>query len=735
MGGLLVGFEPVGGDPDRLYRPLKEELGRHLARNTLPFWSDRLGLGIPLVAESHVAAYYPLNWIIYEFLGVSAAYRLAMWLHYVFLAASTYGYARFLGSSGRGAAIAAIGFTFCGFQAIHSSHEPFYHALPFMPLCLLLAEWYLAGGRRIGLVLLASAWACQLTLGHFQLQLWTAGLVALVALWRALLDGRPWRRLPAVMAALGWGAAMASVQLAGSWELAGFVGFTRRSFYDLAFFSLPPAHLVELVVPAYLRGIPGGPESPYWYRQGTTGYEACLYVGTVPLILSVLALRRDRLRPLVPWVFVAVAGVLLAVMPTAWPSAYRLVVQLPGFGLFRAPGRYAVLASLALCLMASRGLDVLQESRRPWIGLLLAWLCAIAAALWGVYWATRADHRAFLAGGRLWAALGLAAFCWSLATVLLLKARSSGGFGAALLVLATAVELGGLYYTSTTVWGWAIRLPGESPVLARLAAEEDVTRVAGLVHDLPLRAGRAPLFPYTGFAPPPPHPSLEMTTHRLEAYGAIGLARMKHFGATHGIWDGPVDSAEVETLYEGDDPALDRLVYKGPDAPPHARWRLVRHRDVFPEARAAVRVRIAPGEASLLSAIDHDPDAESVWYLAVDRPPDAPGPIAHRARVLSWDGRTAIVEHDGTCDQVIRRTYYPGWTASVDDGPEQPVRRAELGIQSVRLTGSGPSRVRFTYRPIAIGAYAPVSAVAVALALLALLFEAALAARPLFRPR
>ena len=27
LGGLLVGYEPVGGDPDRLYRPLEERAG------------------------------------------------------------------------------------------------------------------------------------------------------------------------------------------------------------------------------------------------------------------------------------------------------------------------------------------------------------------------------------------------------------------------------------------------------------------------------------------------------------------------------------------------------------------------------------------------------------------------------------------------------------------------------------------------------------------------------------
>ena len=56
MGGLLVGYEPVGGDPDRMYRPIKAELASSLRQGALPFWSDKLGLGVPLVAESHAAA-------------------------------------------------------------------------------------------------------------------------------------------------------------------------------------------------------------------------------------------------------------------------------------------------------------------------------------------------------------------------------------------------------------------------------------------------------------------------------------------------------------------------------------------------------------------------------------------------------------------------------------------------------------------------------------------------------
>src|SRR4051794_37362820 len=47
LGGLLIGHEPVGGDPDRVFRPVKAELARALREGRLPFWSDRLGLGVP----------------------------------------------------------------------------------------------------------------------------------------------------------------------------------------------------------------------------------------------------------------------------------------------------------------------------------------------------------------------------------------------------------------------------------------------------------------------------------------------------------------------------------------------------------------------------------------------------------------------------------------------------------------------------------------------------------------
>src|SRR5437879_3087900 len=123
LGGLLVGYEPVGGDPDCMYRPIKMELARALRAGGLPFWSGRFGIGTPLVAESHVAAFYPPNWVIYRALSAPAGYRLALWLHFVAVVVTTYLYGRALGLSPWGGSLAGLAFALCGFQTSHVSHE------------------------------------------------------------------------------------------------------------------------------------------------------------------------------------------------------------------------------------------------------------------------------------------------------------------------------------------------------------------------------------------------------------------------------------------------------------------------------------------------------------------------------------------------------------------------------------------------------------------------------------
>ena len=165
----------IRGDPELLYQPIKVELVRALSASRLPFWSDQFGLGIPLVAESHVAAFYPLNWVFYRVWDCRGRISLDDVAALAWPGRGYLPYARVLAISHAGSALAAISFSLCGFQAVHAPHEPFYHLMPYLLVCLYLADRFAVSGRVAYLAGLALAWGLQLTLGHFQIQMWTAG--------------------------------------------------------------------------------------------------------------------------------------------------------------------------------------------------------------------------------------------------------------------------------------------------------------------------------------------------------------------------------------------------------------------------------------------------------------------------------------------------------------------------------------------------------------------------------
>ena len=686
-------------------------LARALGGGRLPFWSDAIGLGVPLVAESHVAAFYPPNLALYAVLSVPAAYRLAMWGHAVALAALTYLYARSLRLTPWGAALAALAFSFCGFQAVHATHEPFYTLMPYLPLALLLAGRYAATGRAVWLAALALALGTQWTVGHFQVQMWTGGLALLTGAWRVVADRRPWRRAFGLAVAVVWGGGVAAVQLALSWDFSRSVGHMQRRLEDLTFFSFPPAHWIEPALPWFFRGLRYGGEDPYWFALGTTGYEAMFYVGTVPLILAFVgALDTGRGRATTWfWRLAIVASLALATMPQWWLDGYALLLKLPGLGYFRAPARYTLVTSFGLALLAGQGLDRAVSARRWRLGLALALAFGLAAFGFGLYRTGRPDFHSLPGPGGLPYGMATAAATWA-AALAAVAAWRSGKIGAWLPGLVAVVELGALYYLGPTQWGWAVDLPRASPVLSDLASEAGVGRVGGGIFNLPVRVGMA-LAPMNRW--------LHELQERYSPHGPFADLWQRRLGVTHSVWDGPVTFGPGEAPEALDDPALDLLIAPQVGKPVRRRWRVVRHGDPFPTARAARFARVAPDGRALMDQLSRSESRDDVWFLPGDAPPGGAdvSPRARSARVSGWDGRAAVVEHDGTCDLVLLRAFDPDWRARVNGGPERPVSPADGGLQAIRLDGTGPSRVVFRYAPRSLWPGAAVSAAAALAAL------------------
>jgi hypothetical protein len=720
---VLIGYAPLGGDPELMYLPIKAEFARSISLGRLPFWSDHFGLGVPLVAESHVAAFYPFNWFIYRVLSVSLAYRLTMWLHTLALFLATFAYARVLGLNRPGGILAAITFTLCGFQAVHIVHEPFYHLIVYLPICLLLTHLYAQNGRFVWLAGLALTWALQVTLGHFQIQMWTAGLVILTGGWKVLTlpttsMARKLGRLLGLAIALCWGIAIVWLQLSLTRELTGVSGFVRPPQF-LSNFLFPPSHWAQFALPELFLGRPLGNGDLYWRHQGTTSGEACAYVGVAPFILAFIGwLGKRGDRALTPWKWIVPVSLALATMPGWWPDGFHLILQIPGLGWFRAPARYTLLTSFGLALLAGRGLDQSILAIRYRIGLGLSILIGITATVWSIQIAQDADFQAGLGVDTLRVRFALAALAWfsAIAAIMAWRHKHVGAWAP---VLVTMIELLALYFNGPVWWRWQVQLPEASPVLARLSGLPDAGLIAGRLLNIPVMASTTTSYPNFGITPPPPNYLLEASISPPARNTDAERRWQRRFGVTHGVWCSRDEVGNLNTIDEIDDPALDEVMSSVPNlaASGLGPWKLVRYVDAFPSVRVVSNVREAANWGRLYSELSHSDSREDAWFLVEDNPPTLPPPVATIGHVKSWDGRTAVVEHNGSCILVMRRTYYPGWKARIDDGAPRPVRKVDGGLQGVCLSGASISRVTVTYEPTDLRRGVTISLVALTIAL------------------
>jgi hypothetical protein len=476
------------------------------------------------------------------------------------------------------------------------------------------------------------------------------------------------------------------------------------------------------VLPRLVRELRLGAEDPYWFGQQTTGFEAVLYVGTIPLIFAVIGgLARPFRRATLPWRLLVPVSYAIATMPQWWPQGYLSLLSLPGLGYFRVPARYALLTSLGLAILAGEGFDRSISAARFRLGLAASFLFGGCAAITAMFWAMRSDvhlQTTFggIADGFLWAALG-----WSIAVAIVLVWRSRQ-LGPWAPLAAATIELGILYYGGTTEWGWSIALPAQSPVLTELARRPSVGLIGGELQNLPIRAGLATGLPYLGFAHSNPNKSLVFAQMWLlapdsstgERTDTDSLKRwFRRCRVTHLVDHRNAAAAVGAELGRWRDPALDQIVYHFAGEPATRSWSIVALEPTFPEARVVLRARRIADRRALLDRLSRSDDLDLAWFLAEDRVPDRPD--ARSARLVAWDGAVATVEHDGPCDLIVARSFDPGWLARIDDGPARAALPVDGGFLAVRLDGSGTRRVALRYQTPWLALWAAITLVAAVL--------------------
>ncbi|MCS6802211.1 MAG: YfhO family protein [Chloroflexota bacterium] len=385
------------------YFPLQAWFAGRLKQFELPLWSPDIFGGFPIFADGETGMFYPPVVLLSFFLPAGQAFIWNVVVHFFFAGVFTYCLCRALALSRLASVIGGVTFMFSGFLVAQIHHQNLLDSAVWLPLILCFIERAAraSGGRRqINLAFAGAAFGLQSLAVHVQVPLMSALVIAAYCTFRWLLcpiGGAPprllvghsdwqqgwvrrlaleeldrlWAAARVVIGRLwlwawsglligGIGAGLAAVQLLPLYELGTFS--RRAGGVDYAFATLhpqTPVNLITLLLPYFFRS----PDGYYWGLWSS--WETRLYMGIAPLILAVVALIACRTRFVYFFGLLGLTALWIGMASHApFFNLHELIYQLPGYNQMRAPGRYALVFSLAVAVLAASGFCFLERHLR-----------------------------------------------------------------------------------------------------------------------------------------------------------------------------------------------------------------------------------------------------------------------------------------------------------------------------------------------------------------------------------
>ena len=680
-GQYLGGDDVVGQLVQSLNLAISEVRAGHW-----PVWNPYLSSGMPLWANPQPGLLYPPNWIL---LGLPLNVGLS-WLaafHLFWMGLGFYGWARVQRLSVGGALVGAITVSFCGFLTVRvaDGHPNFVATLSWLPWVMAALEHSLRR-RTLGSALIAGLpMAMSLYAGN-PAGAFLIGLLALLwtlaeMLWPPEPEPRPtfyqrWvqpmQQLAVVMTVA---AGVAAAQLLPTLELISqSVRGSNQGYAFAAEYSLPPAHLISILVPNFF----GEPVSLGYWGEGRHT-EFILYPGLLALVLALVSLRTgwaDRRVRL--WVGIALLGLLLALGPAGGLHllAYRLV---PLLGLVRAPVRFAFWSIFAVASLVAWSIDYLVHHPDHNFKLpawLIAGILTLGMLAFGAYtFAPSGDARLYHIGTGLITASLVLGLCHLL---LSWRPHLSAPVFVAMAAVLTLADLWGygrrelrlINQDQTPMWSQAAALIGDSSPPARV-----------------LPWGVFLLFGNSG---------MNQNLASIFSYDPLILADYQTF--TDSVADPRAATFDLlnadYVLIPADqdwsqEPSL-ALLGRAAD------FNLYRRQAALPRAWVAANWELKPSLSETLATI-HAPGFDARTTALVLAKPPCPAGAGGQASLTSYAPSTVVVNTEGSGVLILSETWYPGWQADVD-GQRVEVFRVDGILRGLCLAG-GRHTVTFRFDP------------------------------------
>ncbi len=715
LSGRLV----VAGYDLSLYAyPYRVAVAEALRQGRLPFWNPDIYLGVPLLANIPSAVLYPFN-LVFVLSTRPQVLTIDMLLHVWLAGAFFYAFARrSLRVAPTAALIGAAGFGLGGFAIQHAEQLNIGNSLPWVPLVILGVDQAHRLRSPRWAAVLAAGLCVQLFAGHPQVVYYT---VLIAAAWLAGLMLGEGRRDPVGslrgLAAVGLGVVvgllLAGVQLLPTLEL------SRQSLRSGGV-GIAEAGAGPVPAKVLLQQLFGD------YVHGTTS-EWAAYVGIITIAVALVGAVARRREPLT-WALLGVS-LLAVLLARGYPTLpFRVAYDfMPGFSLFRAPGRILLITTFTLPALASMGAMELR-GRRAALAVGALGLITFAGVL--ASFLHRSGHTALIAkwypappvAGQLlaWCALTVGA------ALVLTVGRRLGWPATALLVGLSCADLllaaqpsnvahpvdPVLYSRQSTT---RLLPTAESPYRSlSLARTIDVTTPVPLADpgqadllargviehpNLPTRDGLASVDGYEGGILPL-GPYVEFRQLLLPA----GFQNLADLPFTY-LTSEPVNRPLLELL------GVRYLVVSSPDGVQAARRLGYRQAEasrglvIFQDDQALPRAHLVGNVVPVsddaqarerLAGPGFDPRLSAT--LARTTCPAAGAPLSE-AQLLRNDAEAveARTRSANPALLVVTNVDYPGWTAEVDGRPA-PIGRVDGLLQGVCLT-PGSHHVVLHFRP------------------------------------
>jgi len=747
-GGLLTTdelFLGSGTDIVSMEYPLHSFATDWLGRGVLPLWNPYVLCGVPFQAGVH-GYLYPGNWTGVVF-PTGFDIKLGLVLHLVLAAVGGAFLARGRTDKRLASCLTGLAYGLSAFAVLHlfAGHRVLVATAAWLPWVIGAIDRAARGERRY-LLIGAALSGLMLLCGHYQvIYIGMGGALVFLLLDRLLApdsEAELKTRLISTGKSAGYwavlllaGALIAAVQIL---PMLSTVELSQRSTGGAEFagsFSSALPNLLSYVWPNLF-----GNKVDASFVGGWSYWESLGYLGLVPLALMVFGTVALPWRRSVPLLVLIAAGVLLALGSRTAVFEWFVAVA-PGSDLFRAAGRYCLLATLFGSLLAGLGLaawldDDLARKRRLG-GALAAALLALVAVVFG-FWVSSHDPTAWgewlsssepmkdlgkasaaklaelrdLAGGdALKAGLVLA-----LAAALLLvgarqKFRRFAGIALVLLALIDLFHFGQRFLETAPAerFDWSQKV---GDIIAEAGPQTRALTGPELhAPNHPMLAGASSAAGYDIFLDGRYARYLNRAAGRdSEVYLSYVHVRrytrlIEHLGIEYLLTGSPLRDGRSRTMrgFDGFEAAGRHggvMIYRNPTP--------------TPRATIVHRVELTETEEQTLELMESPSfDMHEVALVEQDVGEFEATTRSERVEITVYEPNRVEIEIDAAARGllVLSDTLHPGWSATVD-GENAPIFRANYVMRAVPVA-AGEHRVVMTYMPGSFVAGAIVSLVSI----------------------